>query len=66
MAVKTKAVSDKVLIALEKAIDRAEQRAFQFATPGELAPSSKADMAIKKLMKDRILTREELDRPITN
>ncbi len=66
MAVKTKAVSDKVLIALEKAIDRAEQRAFQFATTGELDPSSKADMAIKKLMKDRILTREELDRPITN
>ena len=66
MAMKTEVTSDEIRTALEKAIKRAEERSIQFETTGEFDQTSKADMAIKKLMKDRILTREELDRPITN
>ena len=65
MEVRTKTVSTEVRVALERAIKRAEEKSFRFVTTGELDPSSKADMAIKKLCQDQILSREELDRPIT-
>ncbi len=56
---------NKVRSALEKAIQRAEERSTQVATTGTLDSSSKADAAIKKLRQDRRLSREELDRPVT-
>lgn len=55
----------KMRSALEEAIKRAEQRSIQLETTGTLDPSSKADAAIQKLRQDRLLTREELDRPVT-
>jgi hypothetical protein len=60
-----KTVSTDVRMALEKAIERAEKRVIQFETTGFLDPSSKADMAIKKLLEDRILPLEELHRSTT-
>jgi len=51
--------------ALEKAIQRAEQRSTQVVTGRATSSSSKADAAIQKLREDRRLSREELDRPVT-
>ena len=65
MTMRTKTVSDKVWVALDKAIKRAEERAVQFETTGKFDPKRKADMAIKNHRQDRILSREELDRPMT-
>lgn len=56
---------DRILAALEKAIDRAEERSIQLETTGRFNPLSKADMAIKKLREERILSLEELHRPTT-
>ena len=56
---------DRIRLALGQAIDRAEERAIQVDTTGTLDSSSKAAVAIRKLRKDRRLSREELDRAVT-
>ena len=55
----------KVREALEKAIRQADEKSARIEPAQTSESSSKADAAIQKLRKDRRLTREELDRPVT-
>lgn len=55
----------KVRRALEMAIKRADEKSSRVEHGGRLDASSKAEAAIHRLRKDRRLTRDELDRPMT-
>ena len=55
----------KVREALETAIRQADEKSARVESARTSESSSKADAAIRKLRKDRRLTRDELHRPMT-